>query len=39
MCPTVVATSMERFKNFTVGELNAALAGFAPLLKVHRCAY
>jgi hypothetical protein len=29
MCPTVVATSMERFKNFTVGELNAALAGFA----------
>jgi hypothetical protein len=22
--PTVVATSMERFKNFTVGELNAA---------------
>jgi hypothetical protein len=33
--PTVVAT-MERFKNFTVGELNAAAlaAGFAPLLKV-----
>jgi hypothetical protein len=27
---------MERFKNFTVGELNAAAlaAGFAPLLKV-----
>ena len=33
--PTVVATSMERFKNFTVGELNAAAlaAGFAPFVE------
>ena len=33
--PTVVATSMGRFKNFTVGELNAAAlaAGFAPFVE------
>lgn len=33
--PTVVATSVERFKNFTVSELNAAAlaAGFAPFAE------
>jgi hypothetical protein len=33
--PTVVATSLERFKNFTVSELNTAAldAGFAPFVE------
>ena len=33
--PTIVATSLERFKNFTVSELNAAAlaAGFAPFVE------